>query len=241
MKYNKIILILIILVISGFITKIYYPKLDLYIEIKNTEKTNEETINKIKENKKKDTKVSLEKYLEVDFICQAPLQTESNWALHEESCEEAAILQAYLYEKKEKRTKEEANIEILNMIDWQINNIGGHYDLYAEELKPMIIDYFNIKESHINIKFDASIDDIKNIISDGHPVIAPVTSEYLNNPYYPHPGYHMLTVTGFTEDRIITNDNGTKRGEDFSYSNLDFEKALMDAGADILYFDFNNG
>ena len=241
MKYNKIILILIILVISGFITKLYYPKLYLYIEIKNTEKANEETINKIKENKKKDTKVNLEKYLEVDFICQAPLQTESNWTLHEESCEEAAILQAYLYEKKEKRTKEEANIEILNMIDWQINNIGGHYDLYAEELKPMIIDYFNIKESHIKIKFDASIDDIKNIISEGHPVIAPVTSEYLNNPYYPHPGYHMLTVTGFTEDRIITNDNGTKRGEDFSYSNLDFEKALMDAGADILYFDFNNG
>ena len=101
--------------------------------------------------------------------------------------------------------------------------------------------YFNIKESHIKIIFDASIDDIKNIISEGHPVIAPVTSEYLNNPYYPHPGYHMLTVTGFTEDRIITNDNGTKRGEDFSYSNLDFEKALMDAGADILYFDFNNG
>ena len=105
--------------------------------------------------------------------------------------------------------------------------------------KPFIVEYFKLNEDELIIKHDATIDDIKKILSDGHPVIAPVTSEYLKNPYYPHPGYHMLTVTGYTEERLITNDNGTRRGEDFSYSYEDFEKAMNDSGADILYFNFN--
>ncbi len=182
----------------------------------------------------------LEAYLQVDFICQAPLQTETNWTLHEESCEEAAVLQAYLYETDGAMTKAEANTEILNMISWQNANMGGHLDLYADELKEFVLPYYDIDENELSIVYDAEIEDIKEIISNGHPVIVPVTSQYLNNPYYPHPGYHMLIVTGYTADRVITNDNGTRRGEDFSYSNEDFEKAMKDSGADILYFTLND-
>ena len=36
----------------------------------------------------------------------------------------------------------------------------------------------------------------------------------------------MLLVKGYTEDKIITNDNGTRRGEDFSYTNEIFETAM---------------
>ena len=137
-------------------------------------------------------------------------------------------------------TKAEANTEILDMIDWQNENMGGHFDLYADELKSFVIQYYEINENDLIIIYDAEIEDIKEIILSGHPVIVPVTSSYLNNPYYPHPGYHMLTVIGYTEDRIITNDNGTRRGEDFSYDNEDFEKAMKDAGSDILYFSFSS-
>ena len=52
--------------------------------------------------------------IDVQFICQAPLQTTANWVLHEESCEEAALLMAYNYLKGTTLTKTAANDVILN-------------------------------------------------------------------------------------------------------------------------------
>ena len=173
-------------------------------------------------------------YLEVQFICQAPLQTVENWTHHEESCEEAALLQAYLYETGQTMTKEEANQEVLNMIELQNQIFGGHHDIYADKLKEFAISFYSLTDTQIEIMYDASIQDIKNYISQGHPVIVPITGEILKNPYYPHPGYHMLIVIGYTEDRIITNDNGTRHGADFSYDNSTFEAAMNDAGGDIM-------
>ncbi|NIA02036.1 MAG: hypothetical protein GWP15_01505, partial [Nitrospirae bacterium] len=92
----------------------------------------------------------------------------------------------------------------------------------------------------IEIIYDATLDDIREQIVGGHPVITPVTSDYLDNPYYPYPGYHMLIVIGYTEDKIITNDNGTKRGKDFSYDNDKFKKALDDAGGNIVILKLSN-
>lgn len=173
-------------------------------------------------------------YLEVPFICQAPLQTEANWVYHEESCEEAAVLQAYLYETEHTLTKQEAHEAILDMIEWQNQNFGGHYDIYAEKIKEFTVGYYSIDEDKVEIIYDATIDDIKKQITIGHPVIVPITGEILRNPYYPYPGYHALVVIGFTEDRIITNDNGTRRGADFSYDNEVFKAAMDDSGADIV-------
>ena len=56
----------------------------------------------------------------------------------------------------------------------------------------------------------------------------------LKNPYYPHPGYHMLVAIGYTEDMIVTNDNGTRKGADFSYENQVFQDAMNAAGGDIV-------
>jgi hypothetical protein len=42
----------------------------------------------------------------------------------------------------------------------------------------------------------------------------------LGNPNFTPPGpfYHNLVLTGFTKDNlIITNDPGTRKGEDYSY------------------------
>lgn len=173
-------------------------------------------------------------YLESQFICQAPLETEANWIFHEESCEEAALLQAYLYEGNQIMTKDQANEEILDMIKWQKENFGGHNDIYADELKILANKYYGIPLDNIVITYDATLEDIKKEISNGHVVIAPVTSKFLKNPYYVYPGYHMLEVIGYTQNTIITNDNGTRRGADFSYPTEDFMKALNDSGADII-------
>jgi len=208
------------------------------IKTKNEDKPN----NKNESNDKDDENVEVTKngYIPVDFICQAPLQTSKNWELHEESCEEAALLMAYNYETKKTMTKDEANQEILTMIEWEKENLGGHHDLYADDFKDFAMKFYNLKEDQIKIMKNATIKDIKKEISNGKPVIVPITGEVLKNPYYPYPGYHMLLVKGYTQDKIITNDNGTRRGEDYSYNTDTFENAMKDAGQTIIIININN-
>lgn len=212
------------------------PKAVNKYELIQIEKENKEIVETIKEdeNKPLPSAKKTSELLEVPFICQAPLQTEENWKYHEESCEEAAVLQAYLYETGQVMTKQQANDEILKMIDWQVQNFGEHKDLYADDVKKFINGYYNIPTVDIEVMYDVTISNIKDIILQGHPVIVPIMGNILKNPYYPYPGYHMLTAIGFTEDKIITNDNGTRHGEKFSYNNTTFLEAMTAAGGDIV-------
>lgn len=249
MKRKSRIIIIITLPIIILFGIIFFPKLQGYLYRQKLDTQNKNTIEEVKktlQNFSSDSQnLPLKKlpetaYLKVPFICQAPLQTKANWKLHEESCEEAALLQTYLYETEKTMSKEEANSTILQMIDWQKDNFGGHRDLYARDMKKFIIGYYKLKDSEIKIIENANIEELKKEISYGHPVIVPITGDILNNPYYPYPGYHMLTVIGYTKNRIITNDNGTCRGADFSYDTDIFEKAMKDAGADIITLRLNN-
>ena len=173
-------------------------------------------------------------YLNVQYICQAPLQTKENWEHHEESCEEVASLMAYLYASKQTMTPEEADKVLLEMIDWQMENFKIHKDIYDQEVKDMIVGFFDIPEDDVKIIYNATIEDIKEQLDQGNPVIAPTTARLLENPHYPHPGYHMLVIKGYTPNTFITNDNGTKHGEDYEYQQDQFMKALEDAGGDVL-------
>ena len=245
---KKIALVIIAAItISGVGLYRVFPRISDYLYRQEIEQKNEETLEEVKSVEilnplaiptispaPNNIPPTATAYLEVPFICQAPLQTEENWKYHEESCEEAAVLQSYLYETGQTMTKQEAHDEILKMIDWQVENFGSHHDVYADELKEFIHGYYEIPLKDIGIVYDATLDDIKKHITEGHPVIVPITGEILQNPYYPHPGYHMLVVIGYTKDRIITNDNGTRRGADFSYDNNIFLEAMNDAGGDIV-------
>lgn len=246
---KKVILsrvLLVVLLASGLFVLVLMPKIKTYFELKEIEEKNIETIEEAKGPEKPEEPANPEKpkveptpipksaYLSVPFICQAPLQTEENWVYHEESCEEAAILQAYLYLNGKTMTKEEADKEILKMESWQVEHFGSHHDIYADEVKNFIAGYYQIPSEDIDIVHGADIDDIKKYISSGYPVIVPIMGNILNNPYYPYPGYHMLVAIGYTEDRIITNDNGTRHGKDFSYDNQIFYDAMTAAGGDIV-------
>lgn len=226
-KFLKILILLVIAEGSVF------AGVSLY-NLKNTDPNPAVVVEKVKNNPKSSA------ILNVPFICQAPLQTEENWKLHEASCEEAAVLQAYLFETNSQMTRQQANEEILKMIEWEIQNFGEHKDLYADDLKKFITGYYKIDPSKISIIYDASLEDIRQNIREDHPVIVPIMGETLKNPYYPYPGYHMLTATGFTEDTIITNDNGTRRGEKYEYKNEIFLKAMNEAGGDIVIIKTKN-
>lgn len=229
LKFLKILILLVLAEGSVFAGVYMY---NLKNSEPNSEPNPEVVVQKVLKIQRESPKQSA--ILDVPFICQAPLQTEENWKLHEASCEEAAVLQAYLYETNSQMTKPQANEEILKMIGWEIQAFGEHKDLYADDLKKFIVGYYKIDPSKISIIYNASLEDIKQNIREGHPVIVPIMGETLKNPYYPYPGYHVLVVTGFTKDTVITNDNGTRRGENYEYKNDIFLKAMNEAGGDIV-------
>jgi hypothetical protein len=176
-------------------------------------------------------------YLDVQYICQAPLKTEANWEYHEESCEEVASLMAYLYTTNQTMTPQEAHETLLDMIDWQMDNFEVHRNIYDIEVKELIVEFFQIPEDKVAIMYDATPEQIKEQIDKGIPVIAPTTAKYLENPHYPHPGYHMLIIKGYTPTTFITNDNGTRHGEDYEYQIDRFMEAMQDAGGDPLIIE----
>ncbi|MBI4234757.1 C39 family peptidase [Candidatus Peregrinibacteria bacterium] len=232
-KLRIFVIILSTLIIS---LGIYFaPKIERKLAIKEVTETNKKVLENFKTSEE-----NKQKLLKVQFICQAPLRTEGNWEFHEESCEEAALLQAYDYETGNTITREQANEKILNMIDWQKDFFGSHKDLYDEDMKSFATNYLYLQDEQFVIMKNATLKDIKDQIDKNHPVIVGVTSQYLENPYYPHPGYHMLTVIGYTEEFIITNDNGTCRGKSFAYGFDKFEKAMQDAGSSIYIINLGN-
>ncbi|MBU2524444.1 C39 family peptidase [Patescibacteria group bacterium] len=173
----------------------------------------------------------LKAYLKVPFVTQAPFENEESWKIHDESCEEAAIYQVVAYQNGVSEIdRAEADRVFREMIAWQRVNFGEHRDIYDEDVKKLITGYYkNISGERVRVILNAELDDIKKFIAAGIPVIAPATAKILRNPYYHHATYHMVTVIGYTEDRLITNDVGTKRGKDFSYDNQVFMQAMKDA------------
>ncbi len=162
-----------------------------------------------------------EKLLDVPFICQNPFRDVKGWKWHDESCEEAAVLQAILYLQNRKLSADEAHEVFLDMIEWQEDSkhFGEHKDIYADDLVYFVRGYFGLDEDEVFFieEMDESL--IKQLITLRLPVVLPTWAADLHNPYYRHPNYHMLTVIGYKVDgKAICNEVGTKRGEKFSYS-----------------------
>ena len=173
--------------------------------------------------------------LNILFISQAPYAI---WdELHDHACEEAAIIMVYYYLTEKVLTKDIGEKEILNMVDWQIKNWGGHFDLNVEQIVEFFKNYYEYE--NIELAYDFEIEDIKKELARGNPVIVPAAGQLLKNPYFTPPGpeYHVLVIKGYDDEKseFITNDPGTKRGTDFRYNYQVLENAIHDFnGGDIL-------
>ncbi len=177
--------------------------------------------------------------LNIPFISQAPYAI---WdELHDHACEEAAVIMVYYYLNKKELTKEIAEKEILSMVDWQIKNWGGHFDLSAEKIVQLFKNYYNYQNIELVYPhyqrfgvgvYDFKVDDIKKELFSGNPIIVPVAGRLLGNPYFTPPGpeYHILVIKGYDDKKseFIVNDPGTKHGADFRYSYKILETAIHD-------------
>ena len=160
--------------------------------------------------------------LDVPFTSQAP---DANWDYtHEEACEEAALLMVNRYfTKRGIADADDAEAGIQEIIKWEKENLGFFESTTAEETARVAHEFLGLE---VELLKDPTVDQIKRYIFEGKLVIVPAAGRELGNPFYKSPGplYHMLVIRGYTPTQFITNDAGTKRGENYPY---DFETILF--------------
>ena len=170
--------------------------------------------------------------LHIPFTPQAP---HANWDMpYQEACEEASVYMTSLYftgDERDKIPADEADAEILKLVEWQNERFGYYKDTTADEVLIILREYYKLDAHVID---DPSVEQIKAAVADGRPVIVPAYGKELPNPYFTGDGplYHMLVIKGYTETEFITNDPGTRRGAEFTYK--------YDEVMNVIH-DWNNG
>ena len=200
-----------------------------------TEKKIDETIKIIEKpvqdlqvkNKEIAINIPTEYKMKVPFTSQAP---KADWnELFKESCEEASMIMAHYYLQNKTFNKETSTKEILDLIEWEKDNLGHFEDSDVKEVSVILENYFGYKDIKI-VSADVTIDTIKYFISNNKPIIIPAAGRLLGNKYFRQPGplYHMLVITGYDNKNFITNDPGTKNGEGYKYSYQTLLNAIHD-------------
>ena len=176
--------------------------------------------------------------LAVPFTSQAP---NGDWSEpYQEACEEASIYMVHRdYEGDPTGTvdPQTADAGIWEVVNFENALLGFYKDTTAVQTAIVVEQMYGY--GRVDVLEDPTVDEIKAHVAAGRPVIVPAAGRQLGNPFFTPPGpvYHMLVIKGYTEDTFITNDPGTRRGENYSY-NVD---ALMSAIHDWNDGDVENG
>ena len=150
------------------------------------------------------------------FLLQAPFGV---WdALHEDACEEASLLTyRYFFDQRFNVSTKEYDKEITSLIDYESSNgYGGSVSL--EELAQIAQNYYpELKKPRIET--NVTLETLKTELNKNHPIIIPADGKLLYNPNFKNggPNYHMLVLIGYDQQNFITNDPGTKKGQDYTY------------------------
>lgn len=165
----------------------------------------------------------------VPFISQAP---KSQWRdkKFQDACEEASILMAHRWRSGEgKMSKNKATKELEKMFEQEIIFFN------EEVLDTSIDDTARFAREYFGGKFEVMNSDMSAIYTalyNGSIVIIPTNGKKLNNPNFSNggPERHMLVITGYDESKkeFITNDPGTKKGEDYRYPRSRLYNAIRD-------------
>lgn len=152
--------------------------------------------------------------LDIPFTSQAPFQV---WdPAHEEYCEEASLLMANRFLQGRSIDGPADADEAMNAIAaWEVDRFGYFESTTAEETAVIARDFLGLEAEVLPYNFTA----VQEALVSGKVVIIPAAGQELGNPFFTPPGpvYHMLVIKGWTEEYVITNDPGTKRGENYVY------------------------
>ena len=164
--------------------------------------------------------------LDVPFTSQAP---EKNWEEPwQDACEEAAVLMLDAYYNDYGLSVLSVKDEILKMVEWEEGQ-GWGGSIVIEKVK-QFAEKFQISNFKFQIVEDPTVEDIKQYIANGNPVLVVASGKDLPNPHFKDggPDYHALIIRGYTEDSFITNDPGTQFGKNFQYNYNDLMSAIHD-------------
>lgn len=166
--------------------------------------------------------------INVPFITQAPFRSWQEYPFNH-TCEEASVLMVAYYLKGISQIDENiTKQELLDLVDYETKHYGFHEDTSVAQTAKLIEDYYGYKTK---VSYNISIENIKNEIAIGNPVILPTAGRLLQNENFTPPGplYHMLVVKGYNETELITQDPGTYRtGENRHYLNQIIYNAIHD-------------
>jgi hypothetical protein len=247
-KLYKILLIIIILAIIVWVLAFRSPKVSapetsiegstvssqdnsVSVALEKQEQTAEPNPVSVAE-EKADPVLPAEVNLKVPFTSQAPSQ---NWdATHEEFCEEASMLMAGSYIKKQTIDGiKDAETKLQAIKSFEIKRLGYFEDTTAEETALILREYFEIPK--VEVVYTPTINDVKTALAGNKVIIVPLAGREIGNPNFTPPGplYHMLLIKGYTKNgELITNDPGTRKGADYIYK----EEVIMEA-----IHDWNGG
>lgn len=170
-------------------------------------------------------------YLEnVPFVAQAPY---GNWKdpLEQNGCEEAAATIAVYWARGQSLSKQQMLDDIKAISNYEIKNFGNSVDTSAWDTASRIIQgYYHYSNSRAEIV--STVDQIINWLSEDYLVITPMNGQKILNHNYTAPGpeRHMIVIRGYdpkTGD-FVTNDAGTRLGENFRYPKDLFFNAIRD-------------
>lgn len=167
--------------------------------------------------------------IQVPFTSQAPF---GDWAdeRQQDGCEEASAAMAMAWVNGERNiTKQEWLDRILAIADFEQKKYGENRDVSLKDVVSWIFnDYYSYQK--VSIKTVASSSDIIKELEKGNVVLIPTNGIALKNPNYKAPGpeEHMLVIKGYDYKKaeFITNDSGTRLGENYRYSSATIFNAI---------------
>ena len=182
----------------------------------------EDTATEIVKPKKKE--IPKEINLDVPFTSQAP---EYNWDQPwQDACEEAAVLMLDAFYKTYDLSPIFAKDEMQKMIDWETEK-GWGYSISVEKVNKLVKQFAG---KNFDVVENPTVDQIKQSVAEGHPVLVVAYGKDLPNPNFTNggPNYHALIVRVYNENSFITNDPGTRNGKNFVYKYGDLMSAIHD-------------
>jgi hypothetical protein len=171
-------------------------------------------------------------HLDVPFTPQSPY---ADWnPPFDEACEEVSLIMAEFALRGEDLPQARAAQEIRDLAAW-VDDAGYAVDVTVAELAAIARERFG-RKAIVYEGEDVNIENMQRLLAAGYPVIVPAAGQHIGNPYFSGDGppYHMLALIGYEDGgmlsglEFITNEPGTRRGENYRYSADVIDKVIHD-------------